>query len=215
MSLGIVSPALIALTAAFALLGLVSAVGSARSLRRGRALSFTARSLSTVLFAALCALGIVVVMATQGYQALTREDLAVEVHLQPAGKQEFTARFVFPDGHQATHRLAGDQLYVDAHILKWKPVVNVLGMHTAYELDRVAGRYASLEDERARPRTVHSLAREKRLDLFDLRQKYAPLGFLVDTEYGSATFVDVRSPAVVEIRVSTTGLLVRPKRAAP
>jgi hypothetical protein len=215
VSLGIVSPALIALTAAFALLGLGSLVGSARSFRRRRPFSFSVRSLSALLFAALCALCMVVVMATQGYRALTREDVAVEVHVQPTGKQTFRARFVFPDGHQATHELAGDQLYVDAHILKWKPVANLLGLHTAYELDRVAGRYASLDDERTRSRTVGSLARAKRLDLFDLRQKYAPLGFLVDTEYGSATFVDVRSPGVVEIRVSTTGLLVRPKRAAP
>jgi hypothetical protein len=213
--MGIVSPALFAVTAAFGLLGLVSAVGSARSLRRGRTFAFGVRSVSTLVFAALCALCVVVVMATQGYRALTREDVAAEVHLEPAGRQAFVARFVFPDGRQATHRLAGDQLYIDAHILKWKPVANMLGLHTAYELDRVAGRYASLDDEQSKPRTVHSLATNKALDLFDLRQKYTPLAFLVDAEYGSATFVDVKSPAVVELRVSTTGLLVRPKAAAP
>lgn len=215
MSLGIVPPALLAVTLAFAVLGLGSAVGSVRALRRRRPLAFSLRSLGTLLFSALCALCVVVAAATQGYRALTREDLAVEVHVAPAGPHAFTARFVFPDGRESSHRLSGDQLYVDAHILKWKPVANVLGLHTAYELDRVAGRYASLEDERDRPRTVYSLARDKRLDLFDLRQKYAPLAFLVDAEYGSATFVDVKSPGVVEVRVSTTGLLVRPKRAAP
>jgi hypothetical protein len=212
MSLGIATPALLAVTAAFALLGLGAAVGSVRSLRRRRPFSFSVRSLGTLLFAALTALCVVVVTATQGYRALTREDLAAVVHVEPSGKQAFRARFVFPDGQETTHQLTGDQLYVDAHILKWKPVANVLGLHTAYELDRVAGRYASLEDEQGRPRTVRSLARPKRLDLFNLRQKYAPLGFLVDTEYGSATFVDVRSPAVVELRVSTTGLLVRTRR---
>jgi hypothetical protein len=215
VSLGIVSPALLAVTAAFGLLGLVSAVGSVRSLRRGRPFSFGVRSLSTLLFAGLCAVCVVVVMATQGYRALTREDVAAVVHLQPAGRHAFVARFVFPDGREATHRLSGDQLYVDAHILKWKPAANVLGLHTAYELDRVAGRYASLDDERDRPRTVESLARTKSVDLFDLRQKYTPLAFLVDAEYGSATFVDVKAPAVVEIRVSTTGLLVRPRSVAP
>jgi hypothetical protein len=213
--MGIVSPALLAVTAAFGLLGLVSAVGGARSLRRGRRLSFGARSLSALVFAALCGLCLLIIMATHGYQALTREDLAAVVHLEPAGRQAFVARFVFPDGREATHRLSGDQLYVDAHILKWKPVANLVGLHTAYELDRVAGRYASLQDEQTRPRTVHSLARDKQVDLFDLRQKYTPLAFLVDAEYGSATFVDVKSPAVVEIRVSTTGLLVRPRSSAP
>jgi hypothetical protein len=213
--MGIASPALLAVTAVLGVLGLVSAAGSAGSLRRGRPFSFAARSASALLFAALCALGVVMIVTTQGYRALTREEVAVEVHLQPAGRHAFMARFVFPDGHEATHRLTGDQLYVDAHILKWKPVANLLGLHTAYELDRVAGRYASLEDEQSRPRTVESLRRSKTADLFDLRQKYTPLAFLVDAEYGSATFVDVKAPAVVEVRVSTTGLLVRPKTNAP
>lgn len=212
MSLGIVSPALLAVTIAFLLLGLGAAVGSVRSLRRRQPFSFSVRTATALLFSALAGLCVVVAVATQGYRALTREDLAATVHLQPAGKQAFRARFVFPDGQEVTHQLSGDQLYVDAHILKWKPVANLLGLHTAYELDRVAGRYASLDDERDRPRTVQSLARPKRLDLFDLRQKYTPLAFLVDTEYGSATFVDVRAATVVEVRVSTTGLLVRTRR---
>jgi hypothetical protein len=167
--------------------------------------------LSALLFAALGALCVALVGATQGYRALTREEVACEVRVEPAGAQLFRARFIFPDGHEALHTLTGDQLYVDAHILKWKPWANILGLHTSYELDRVGGRYASLDDERDKPRTVASIATSKRLDLFDLRRRYAPLGFVVDAEYGSATFVDVRAPAVLEVRVSTSGLLMRSK----
>jgi hypothetical protein len=213
MSAALLAPVLPAVAVAFALLGLGVAISGWRTLRRGRVLSFSARTLAALLFAALAALCFVLAGATQGYRALTREDVACEVHVEPTGPQSFRARFVFPDGHEAVHALMGDQLYVDAHILKWKPWANVLGLHTAYELDRVGGRYASLDDERDKPRTIASIAASKRLDLFDLRRRYAPLGLLVDTDYGSATFVDVRSPAVLEIRVSTTGLLVRAKAA--
>jgi hypothetical protein len=111
------------------------------------------------------------------------------------------------------HELAGDQLYVDAHILKWKPWANLLGLHTAYDLDRVAGRYVSIDDERDRPRTVAALGAPRAIDLFNLRRQYVWLSPLVDAEYGSATFIDVQSPAVFEVRVSTTGLLVRSKPA--
>ena len=51
------------------------------------------------------------------------------------------------------------------------------------------------------------------VDLFDLRRSHTWLDFLVDAEYGSATFIDVQSPALFEVRVSTTGLLVRSKPA--
>jgi len=106
--------------------------------------------------------------------------------------------------------LAGDAVYVDAHILKWHPWVNVLGLHTAYELDRVAGRYRDLSEERSRPRTVESLSRDRAVDLFSLARRYRWLKPLVDAEYGSAAFVSGREFATWEIRVSTTGLLARP-----
>lgn len=58
-------------------------------------------------------------------------------------------------------------MLVDAHILKWHPVENLIGVHTQYELDRLSGRYLAIEDERAEPRSVHSLKTDKPVDLFD------------------------------------------------
>jgi hypothetical protein len=202
---------MLAVAGVFGLLAIAFAVSGWRALRGARVLALGARTLSALLFLALAVLCVVLVGATQGYRALTREEVACEVRVEPTGWQSFRARFTFPDGHQAVHDLKGDQLYVDAHILKWKPWANLLGLHTAYELDRVAGRYSSLEDERDKPRTVASIATIKDLDLFDLRRRYATLALLVDADYGSATFVDVHSPTVWEVRVSTTGLLARPK----
>ena len=98
---------------------------------------------------------------------------------------------------------------MDAHILKWHPYANMIGLHTAYELDRVAGRYHDIGDERSAPRTVHALSRLKPVDLYGLRRRHAFLAPVVDAEYGSATFVAVTRPAELELRVSSTGLLLR------
>ena len=46
------------------------------------------------------------------------------------------------------------------------------------------------------------------------RQK-AFLSTLLDAEYGSATFVSVTRPAELELRVSTTGLLMRDSTPLP
>ena len=205
------SPALLAVSAALALLGAWFAVRAASALRGRRVLAFSRRSLTGLLFSALSALGLTLTAATQGYRAFTREEVAAEVHVVPAGPQRFIAKVVLPDGREVEHRLNGDQLYVDAHILKWKPLVNVLGLHTAYELDRLGGRYRTVEDEQNKSRTVVSLAEEKNVDLFDLRRRFGHLALLVDAEYGSATFIDVTEPSVFEVRVSTSGLLVRRK----
>lgn len=148
-------------------------------------------------------------LSTQGYKALTQEVLAANVVIEPIDDQKFIAHFRFPDNSRAKYEISGDELYVDAHILKWKSLANVFGLHTLYELDRVAGRYSSLEDEKERQRTVYSLAGEKTVDIFDLRTRYEVLSFLLDAEYGSATFIDVKKASRFKIMVSTTGLLFR------
>ena len=130
-------------------------------------------------------------------------------HRQPTASQRFTATFRFPDGRQAVYEIAGDEIYIDAHILKWHAYANMIGLHTAYELDRLQGRYQDIKQERVAERTVHSLRQDRPVDLFRMRQRYEILGALFDAEYGSATFVPVTKPAELELRVSTTGLLMR------
>lgn len=182
---------------------------------RRRPLAFTFRGLLALLFLATAALTGMIGIGTLGYLALTKEEVAARVKVEPAGPGRFTAKFRFPDGRAATYVLAGDEIYVDAHILKWKPLGNLLGLHTQYELDRVAGRYRNLEDERTRPRSVFPLGQPKPFDVFTLRQRYGLLEPLLDAEYGSASFVPADRNAEWELRVSTTGLMFRPSTETP
>jgi len=78
---------------------------------------------------------------------------------------------------------------VDAHILKWKPIVNFLGLHTAYELDRVADVTPGWKMRNQNPAPFFPLSQDKAVNIFHLRQKYALLKPLLDTEYDSGTFV--------------------------
>ncbi|MBM4441370.1 MAG: hypothetical protein FJ027_13210 [Candidatus Rokubacteria bacterium] len=148
-------------------------------------------------------------VATVGYRALTREDVAAVVTTEPVSAQQFRAIVELPDGTRATYLLAGDALYVDAHIVKWHPVANLFGVHTGYQLDRIAGRYADIDDERTQPRTVYALTPARRFDIYRITRTYRSLAPIVDAEYGSATFVSGREPATFEVRVSTSGLLAR------
>ena len=197
--------------ACFGLIGLILLIAALVALKRRRPFRFILRTLFGLLLLSLGALAGVIGLGMQGYRALTREEVAARVVVQPLGPQRFSATFHIPGRPETIYyELAGDAIYVDAHILKWKPMVNVLGLHTAYELDRVSGRYDDVEQERSSPRTVHTLAPERRIDLFGLRTRYTFLAPLFDAEYGSGTFVRVTAPEELEIRVSTTGLLIRP-----
>lgn len=195
--------------ALFAIVGVAMVIAAGAALRRRRPLHMSLRLLLALMFLAVAAASGGIALGVQGYRALTHEEVAVVVRTEPLGPNRFQAQFRFPDGREVSYTLTGDQLYVDARILKWHPLANVLGLHTVYELDRVSGRYHDLAQEQQQPRTVLSLAPARGVDLFNLRQRYTLLSPLLDAEYGSATFAAADSPTQYEVRVSTTGLLIR------
>lgn len=200
---------LTALAAGFGVLALILLGVAVRTFRARRWLGAASGTTMGLLFASLGALSGTLSLSTQGYRALTSEELAATITTVPTGPRAFQAYVEFPDGRDTTLAVSGDQVLVDARILKWRSVGNLLGLRTQYELERLTGRYVGIDDERAAPRTVHSLGPDRPLDLYDLLERYSLLGLLVDAEYGSATFVDVTEPARFEVRVSTTGLLIR------
>lgn len=170
------------------------------------------------LVAALClTLGLLlgaITVGIHGYRAFTQEALAATIKTEPLAPHRFRATVTLADSSLHMFDLAGDAVYVDAHVLKWRPIGTLLGLETVYELDRIAGRYQSLSDEQTQERTVYSLAANKPFDAFDLARRYWVLRPFVDAEYGSATFIGATAPPstgrTYEVRVSTSGLLVRP-----
>lgn len=200
---------LIVLAILFVFLSVIAFIVTFIAIKKRKIIITAMYLVTALLMLSLSVLFSTITIAIEGYQALTREELAAIVKVEPAGEQKFTARFTMPDGSEKTFLLAGDQLYVDAHILKWKPLANIFGLHTSYELDRVAGRYAMLNDETTKPHTVYALSKDKPVNMFDLRKRFALLNPLLDAEYGSATFINTNSVEEFRVLVSTTGLLIR------
>jgi hypothetical protein len=199
------------LTLAALLVALVLLVAGIVAVRRRKLLGSLTAMLAALLCFALAAAAAAVGVGVQGYRALTREEVAAHVRVVPTGPQHFHAVLRYPDGRIGQFTIAGDALYVDAHILKWRSLLNVLGLHTGYELDRIGGRYDSVADERRLPHTVYDLSPDRLVDLFAfVRRHPVLLAPLVDAQYGSGTFVGVDQPGRYTVLVSTTGLLIRP-----
>src|SRR5689334_14739818 len=168
-------------------LGVAACRAALTAVRERRWMGSAVRGLTGLLLVALAALAGAITVGLREYDALTLEVPAATVRTEPLGPHRFRATItLLPDKRLAMYELAGDAFYMDAHILKWHPWVNLLGLHTSYELSR--------------PPLV---------DLFWIAKR-GLLGPLVDAEYGSAAFVAGTAPADYEVRVSTTGLLMRP-----
>lgn len=170
--------------------------------------------LSAALFLTASLLLGAITVGIHGYRAFTEEAFAATIKTEPIGPHHFRATVTLADNSLHMFDLMGDAVYVDAHVLKWRPIGTLLGLETVYELDRIAGRYQVLADEQTQGRTVFSLAANKPFDAFDLARRYWVLRPFVDAEYGSATFITATAPggSTYEVHVSTTGLLVRPSR---
>ncbi len=198
----------------FDLLAVVLMIIAASAWRNRRRLSSSVGFLAAALLLSLGMLLGAITVGIRGYRAFTQEALAATIKTDPIGPHHFRATVTLPDSSLHMFDLSGDAVYVDAHVLKWRPIGTLLGLETVYELDRISGRYQSLSDEQKQERTVYSLAQKKPFDAFDLARRYWVLRPFVDAEYGSATFIGATAPggATYEVRVSTTGLLVRPSR---
>src|SRR5262245_19650203 len=141
------------IAAVCAALGALLVIAALKALWQRRPLRMSLRLLWAIAFLSIGSAAAAVGLGVQGYRALTHEQVALTVQTEPLDAKRFRARLRFPDGRELTYTLAGDELYVDAHILKWQPWANFLGLHTVYELDRMTGRYADIHDEQRQPRT--------------------------------------------------------------
>ena len=205
---------LIAVAALLGILGLAAGFSAFGALAQARLFRFFFRALlSLVLLGAGTVLAFVS-LGSQGMLALTKEETAARIKLMPKGPQRYDATVTFADGRVETYDIAGDDIYVEGHVVKWTPLANMLGLHTSYRLDRIAGRYQSLEQENTARRTVYSIGTAPLIDLVSVGRRL-PLGVLFDAEYGSATYVPGAQPGELELKVSTTGLLLRPLPPAP
>ena len=200
---------MIALAAILGILSLAAGGSAFFALVRARIGRFVFRSfIALVLFVAASVLALIS-LGVQGMRALTHEETAARIKLVPVAPQRYSATVSFADGRVEKFELAGDQIYIDGHIVKWTPLANMLGMQTSYRLDRISGRYRTLEQENTAPRTVYALGTPAIVDLVALGRRL-PLADFFDAEYGSATYVPVEGPVELELKVTTSGLLLRP-----
>lgn len=144
------------------------------------------------------------------YQVFNQEELVAEVRFEDIGPQYYRIYFS-PAGEAARlFEMRGDEWQVDARILKWHGVANMLGMQTVYRLDRLSGRYRSVEQEREALRSVHGLADDKGLDLWKWSHEHKHKVPWVDAVYGSAAYMPMANKAQYKITVSHSGLVIRP-----
>jgi hypothetical protein len=203
-----------ALIAVFGLAGLLFLVTAIRRLRLRHMSGGLFHGISALVLFLIATLLFMVSLNLRTYQRLTNEAPAGELQFAKVGPHQYNGVLTYPDGEVSYFPLSGDEWQIDARILKWTALANLLGFDTAFRLERISGRYSRIEDERSEPRTVYELHPPNQIDLWELVHDYHRWLPWFDALYGSATYLPMADGALYEIKASPSGLLARPLNQA-
>jgi len=148
-----------------------------------------------------------------GYRPVDKEVTVATISFDKLDKQYYKASVVLASSNtELPFELHGDLWQVDARVIKWKGLLTMLGGRPGYKLDRIQGRYYTLEDERTKPRSIFALSNpDLGFDLWSALNKLSEHVHWFDAEYGSATYLPMVDGALFSINLTTSGLIARPE----
>lgn len=146
------------------------------------------------------------------YKQLTSDTTIITVSLEEIDKQHYKINLSHVlEGREETFELRGDQWQIDARVMRFQGLFGMMGVKPSYRLDRISGRYFSLEDERRSDRTVYELTKsEYWLDTWAWLNNNSGIVPGIDTKYGSATYLPMADGALFEVALSRNGLVAKP-----
>lgn len=166
-------------------------------------------------FVAVAVLVLIFALDLASYRQLLSEKTVATLSFQKLDEQLYQVEVNFIiDSEIERYEIRGDQWQVDARIVRWTGLMASMGAKPGYRLDRISGRYYSLEDERRKSRSVYTLNETKYgIDTWALLQQneWIPL---IDAVYGSATYLPMANDAIYNLSLSHNGLTAKPVNEA-
>ena len=216
------------LPAAAALIGLVLLVRGLRALFGGRAVRGVAGAALGGGVLWLASLATLFGLNLQTYDRLTYERPVASLELRRLGPQyyeiELTPLSQDRPAAATLYPVHGDDWRIDAQVLKWKPWANVLGLDSQYRLERLSGRYRTVEQELTAERSAYDLAAIEenarngalpyKVEAWDAIRRYRRYIDAADTLYGSAAYMPRAEGARYEVWITQSGLIARPVNEA-
>ena len=150
------------------------------------------------------------------YQRLTYENDIAEILIRKLAKQKYQLVLIYPqDSEQVNepeyYSLYGDEWQLDTRVIKWKGWANIIGLDSYYQLDRLSGRYANIQQANTSSPSAYQLTGEQKgMSIWKLKNLMKTRLPFLDAYYGQSVFVPMRDGAKFSVSISQTGLVVRP-----
>jgi hypothetical protein len=187
-----------------------------RQLLRKKIIIASIQSLTgvTLLLASLLLLSIATNLYS--YDRLTYEENIADLTFKQLDKQQFLVKITYKNKPESDQfHINGDEWQIDARVIKWHGLAQLLGLNAQYRLERISGRYSDIEDELQKPRSVYALGLKDEIDYWKLVNDYKKWLPWVDAYYGSAVYLPMADNITYSVSLSQTGLIARPTESSP
>lgn len=144
------------------------------------------------------------------YNVVTQDKTVATVSVTKVGKQQYQLDVALPEGETSSYNVSGDLWQLDARLITWVGLMDVIGLEPGYRLDRLSGRYISLEQERSEVRTVYDMNNDYSIiNVWSVINNNSWLPW-VSAKYGSATYLPMKDGALYSVTLTQQGLIARP-----
>ena len=199
------------LSISFFLFALVLLLGALRLLGKLQWLKSWAQGMAFLVFLAGAAAVGVFGIDLLSYRETSDNQWVANLSFEQTGAQSFEAILVNTEGEEARYHLLGDQWQLDAHILSFKGISS----RALYRLDRLSGRYLTLEQERSQPKSSYRIGSETQfVDAWATVRRYNVVFPLLEAFYGTASYLPMVDGAAFSISLGPQGLIGRPLNRA-
>jgi len=141
------------------------------------------------------------------YKQLLSEAPIATISMYELEPQKFDVTLNSTTGEEWRYVIQGDQWQLDARLLTWVGPIAAMGKKPLYRLDRISGRYLSLEQARAATQSIYGIEQSNVIDVWSVLQS---IPSWIDTNYGSAVFMPMENGAVYSVHLTAKGMNVRP-----
>lgn len=141
------------------------------------------------------------------YKQLLSEVPIATISMFEKEHQHFDVTLADDEGTEHRFEIYGDQWQLDARLLTWIGPIAAIGKKPLYRLDRISGRYVSLEQARSGIQSAFSFDQSSYIDLWQLLQTNRTW---IDVNYGSAVYMPMKNGAVFAVYLTAKGMNVRP-----
>ena len=150
------------------------------------------------------------------YQRLTYEKDIAKILIRKLARQKYQLVLIYPQSvvqneDAEYYLLYGDEWQLDARVIKWKGWANIIGLDSYYQLDRLSGRYANIEQANTSRRSAYQLTGEQKgMSIWKLKRLLKSKLPFLDAYYGQSIFLPLQDGAKFSVSISQAGLVVRP-----